>query len=154
MRVRGVTETGNIDSTQGAAIGPQAQAQNVAVNLQTRDLAIEVLERLNEMAVQIERISSKLEYVTDRTATALVGVEGRMYQMGKTVERQHAHDEQDRHTGQAEHAEQHEEVNRRLASLEELVRGASYQARADRLVALFAVVLFLGFAIGSVLGWW
>ena len=152
-----MTTVGDIDSTSGAAIGQGNQAQNTTVNvagLSNRDLMIEVFDRVNTLALQIERISAKLEYVTDRTATALVGVEGRMYQMSKTAERQQAHDEQDRHSGQAEHTEQHEEVNRRLASLEELVRNDAYQSRMDRMLIGAAIALLFLATIGNTVGWW
>lgn len=152
-----MTTAGDISNTQGAAVGEHSTAQTTTVNvagLSNRELTIEMLDRMNVLALNVERLSAKLDHVTDRTATALVNVQDRMYQMGKSAERQQAHDATDRHTGQAEHAEQHDEVNRRLAALEELMRAGSAQARQDRLVFGLAMVALIVFQIGRSIGWW
>ena len=127
-----MTSAGNIDNTQGAAIGTGNQAQNTTVTVTPtlRDMQIDLLEQVSELNTNVAVTNAKLDQVTDRTATTLMGVNARMYQLERTIEQQQVRNETDRHTGQAEHAEQHKELNRRMDGLEALFRESA--ERRDR----------------------
>lgn len=147
-----MTTAGNISDTSGSAVGEhsQANAQNTTINLSNSTIREIQLELLSE----INRLSNQIDFVNERISAAIQLTNVRVYDLGKTAERQQAHDESERRLGHAEHVEQHDEVNRRLASLEELMRNATYQGRLDRLLFSAAIILLFLIAIGNTIGWW